>query len=153
MKKPRPKNMLPFLILLLVAVSLGASGQVLLKAGLSQLAKDAPVSAILTSVFKNIYVFFGFACYGMSSLIYLVALKNLPLSYAYPMVALGYAVVVALSWKLFGETVPPLRIAAVGVILAGVVMLALSYDINSKPAPSGAPITGVETPQSETGPG
>lgn len=154
MKKPRPRNMLPFLILLLVAISLGASGQVLLKAGLSQLAKDAPVSAILGSIFKNVFVFFGFACYGMSSLIYLVALKNLPLSYAYPMVALSYALVVALSWKVFGETVPPLRMGAVAVILAGVVMLALSYDINGEPpAPSGAPITGVETPRPDAGSG
>jgi drug/metabolite transporter (DMT)-like permease len=120
--------MLPFLLLLLVAISLGATGQILLKTGLSLLPPNAPVGLILSSIFTNIYVFLGFACYGISSLIYLVALKNLPLSYAYPMIALSYVVVVTLSWRIFGETIPPLRVAALCVILTGVVMMALSYE-------------------------
>lgn len=131
-------GILPYFIALLVAIGLGATGQVMLKSGLSQLPPDAPVTTVLLSIFRNLSVFLGFACYGLSSLIYLVALKKLPLSYAYPMVALSYVMVVALSWKLFGETVPPMRIAAVGVILAGVVILALSYDVNGRASPDSA---------------
>lgn len=119
--------MLPLLVLLLVAISLGAAGQVLMKAGLRQLDEGASVGVVLSSIFRNIRVFLGFACYGLSSLIYLIAIHKLPLSYAYPMVALSYVIVVVLSWRLFGETIPPLRIAALVVILGGVVMLALSY--------------------------
>lgn len=130
--------MLQFLLLLLVAISLGATGQILLKTGLSLLPAHAPVTLVFSSIFTNRFVFLGFACYGLSSLIYLVALKNLPLSYAYPMIALSYVVVVTLSWRIFHEPIPPLRVAALCVILAGVVMLALSYE---KPAPQTLPQT------------
>jgi multidrug transporter EmrE-like cation transporter len=122
------RSMLPFLLILLVSISLGTTGQILLKSGLQQLPGNAPISVVLLSVVQNLRVFLGFACYGVSSLVYLIALKRLPLSYAYPMVALSYVLVVGLSWKLLGEAVPPLRFAAVGVILTGVLLLALSYD-------------------------
>jgi multidrug transporter EmrE-like cation transporter len=120
--------MLPFFLVLLVAISLGTVGQIMLKSGLTQLPPNAPTSVVLLSVVQNLRVFLGFACYGLSSLVYLIALKRLPLSYAYPMVALSYVLVVGLSWKLFGEAIPPLRLVALGVILVGVVTLALSYD-------------------------
>lgn len=127
--------MLPFFLILLLAISLGAAGQIMLKAGLSQLPESSSAVQVLTSIFTNVYVFLGFACYGLSSLVYLIALKRLPLSYAYPMVALSYVMVVALSWKVFGETIPPMRIAAVAIILTGVVVLALSYDSHAATAP------------------
>ncbi len=133
----QPTNMLPFFLLLLVAISLGAGGQILLKSGLTQLPPNAPPATILLSIFQNVRVFSGFFCYGMSSLVYLIALKRLPLSYAYPMISLSYVMVVALSWRIFHEDIPPLRIVAVAVILLGVVILALSYDsaASERPAP------------------
>jgi multidrug transporter EmrE-like cation transporter len=113
------------LVMLLTAITMAAVGQVLLKAGLSQL--DHPsISQILLSMFRNANVFFGYAAFVLSSLVWLIALRRLPLSYAYPMVSLGYVVVVILSWRIFGETIPPLRIVALGVILTGVLLLALS---------------------------
>lgn len=133
-------NMLPFFLILLVAISLGAIGQVLLKSGLRQLPEDASAATILLSVFCNARVFMGFFCYGLSSLVYLLALKRLPLSYAYPMVALSYVLVVLISWKVFDEAIPPLRIAALAIILTGVVVLALSYDHNGSETPT-APTT------------
>ncbi len=140
--------MLPFLLLLLVAISLGATGQILLKTGLSLLPPNAPVPLILSSIFTNIYVFLGFASYGISSLIYLVALKHLPLSYAYPMIALSYVVVVTLSWRIFGESIPPLRVAALCVILTGVVMLALSYERALPQPPQSLPLSATTAPRS-----
>ena len=144
---PRQK-MLPFFLILLVAIGLGAAGQIMLKSGLKELPDDSTTIQVLLSVVTNTRVFFGFACYGLSSLVYLIALKRLPLSYAYPMVALSYVVVVGLSWKVFGETIPPLRIVALVVILSGVVMLALSYDAHSADQPKPA----VATP-GHSGPG
>lgn len=139
MESTARKNMLPFFLILLLAISLGAAGQIMLKAGLSQLPESSSAVQVLASIFTNIYVFLGFACYGLSSLVYLIALKRLPLSYAYPMVALSYVMVVALSWKVFGETIPPMRIAAVAIILTGVVVLALSYDSHGSSAPRTPP--------------
>jgi len=83
-------------------------------------------------------------------LIYIVALKKLPLSYAYPMVALSYVLVVGLSWKIFGDEIPPLRIGALAIILIGVVMLALSYDLvnGDQKAADGPPVV-----EQDAGPG
>lgn len=131
--------MLPFFIILIIAIGLGAAGQIMLKAGLKQLPTDAAVSAIIASIFTNTRVFAGFVCYGLSSLVYLVAIKHLPLSLAYPMVALSYVLVVAASWKLFHEEIPPLRIAAIAVILAGVVMLAFSSENGDAKSAENAP--------------
>jgi len=130
--------MSPYLLVLLVAISLGAAGQVLLKAGLGSLPSNATIADTLLSIFRSGYVFMGFACYGLSSLVYLVALRKLELSYAYPMVALSYVIVVVLSWWLFHERIPPLRIGALAVILLGVVLLAMSSGSQDRSDTGGA---------------
>ncbi len=144
--------MLPFFIILLVAIGLGALGQIMLKSGLNDLAKDAGTLTVLASIFTNPRVFLGFVCYGLSSLVYLIAIKHLPLSYAYPMVALSYVLVVVASWKLFGETIPPLRIAALVVILIGVILLALS-STERPDDPAGTPPASVSADAGDAGSG
>ena len=115
------------LALLFVAISLGATGQILLKAGLRQLGEDVPALEVLKSIFTNAMVFGGYVCYGLSSLLYVVALSKLELSYAYPMVALSYIMVTALAWKFLDETVPTLRAAGLALIMVGVIVVALSH--------------------------
>ncbi|NPV46906.1 MAG: multidrug resistance protein [Armatimonadetes bacterium] len=112
--------------ILVVAILLGAAGQIALKSGLNRLgAKPSPV-VVLKSIFTPL-IFTGFACYGLSSILYLLALSRLELSYAYPMVALSYVVVTFLSWRLLGEAVPLLRTAGLAVICIGVILVACSY--------------------------
>ena len=124
------------LALLIVAISLGAAGQVCLKAGLTTLGVNPPVGVVLASIVKNGLVFGGFVCYGVSSLIYIVALSRLDLSYAYPMIALSYVMVVILAWWLLGETVPVGRIFGLAIICIGVLVIAASYTGN-QPTPAG----------------
>lgn len=129
------------LAILILAISLGAAGQVLLKSGVTQLGDRPAVSIVLRSIFTNIRVFGGFSCYAVSSLFYLFALSRLPLSYAYPLIALSYVIVTVLAWRLLGERVPLGRIAGLGIILAGVVVVALSYQ-EKPPAPTAEPPSG-----------
>jgi len=111
---------------LLLAIALGVMGQILLKLGVNKLGERPAPLVVLSSIFTPL-VFGGFVCYALSSLFYLLALSRLPLSYAYPMIALSYVAVVLVSWRVLGESLPPLRIAGLAVITAGVVLLALSY--------------------------
>lgn len=115
------------LSILLVAVLLGAAGQISLKFGLNQLEDRPAPLTVLASIFTQWQVTLGFACYGLSSLLYLVALSRLPVSYAYPMVALSYVIVTFLSWRLLDEVVPVMRVAGLVAICLGVVVVALSY--------------------------
>ena len=122
--------------ILMAAICLGAAGQVCLKAGVRTLGVNPPVPIVLASIVKNRLVFGGFACYGLSSLLYIVALSRLDLSYAYPMIALSYVVVVILAWWLLAETVPVGRVIGLAIICIGVSVLALSY-VPGQPAPAG----------------
>ncbi len=126
------------LIVLIVAILLGAVGQISLKTGINMLGHKPPPLIVLRSIFTQWQVTLGFLCYGVSSLLYLIALSRLELSYAYPMVALSYVIVAVLSWKVLGEHVPPLRMAGLGAICLGVIIVALSYTPR-KTAPLPAP--------------
>ena len=127
---------------LLVAIGLGVVGQLLIKLGLNKLGESPSVGKVIKSIFTPL-VFSGFACYGVSSLLYLNALSRLPLSYAYPMIAISYVAVVVASWKFLGEDINALRIAGLAVIIVGVVLVALSY---------GAPSTAHAAAQAATRP-
>jgi len=126
--------MLGPLALLIVAILLGATGQIALKTGLNLLGESPSVLVVLRSILTP-WVFAGFACYGLSSLLYLVAISRLQLSYAYPMVALSYVIVTVLSWKLLGETVPLMRAAGLAVICVGVLIVATSYRADESASP------------------
>jgi multidrug transporter EmrE-like cation transporter len=115
------------LALLLVAIALGATGQVLLKAGLRELGDHPPPLAVLKSIVASRLVFSGFACYGLSSLLYIVALSRLDLSYAYPLIAISYVMVAVLAWRFLNEPIPRLRIVGLVVVMVGVIILALSH--------------------------
>jgi len=129
--------------ILLLAICLGALGQILLKSGLGQLGDRPGIARVLSTILTNARVFGGFLCYGVSSLFYLVALSRLPLSYAYPMIALSYVIVTYLAWQLLGERVPLLRIGGLAIILVGVVVVALTYgpQVTAAPPQPGPAIT------------
>lgn len=114
------------LVLLLVAILLGATGQIALKTGLNLLGEKPSPILVLRSILTP-YVFLGFVCYGLSSLLYLIAISRLDLTYAYPMVALSYVIVTFLSWRYLGEVVPALRVGGLAIICVGVLVVALSY--------------------------
>ncbi len=132
-------------LMLIVSVSMGATGQLCLKHGVNLLGKNVAPLAILKGIFTP-YVFAGFVCYGLSSLIYLWVLSKLSLSFAYPFVALSFVMVMIASWALLGETLPPLRVAGAALILLGVLTVAASYPraapVEVAPAPAA-----VEQPQ------
>jgi len=111
--------------MLIVAVSLGAGGQLCLKFGVNQLGGGGLVE-VIKGIFTP-YVFTGFCLYGLSSVIYLMALSKLDLSFAYPFVALSFVLVTFFSWWLLHEQLPPLRVVGLVLIMSGVLTVAASY--------------------------
>jgi drug/metabolite transporter (DMT)-like permease len=112
--------------ILMVAIALGVAGQILIKLGLNRLGAEPSALRVLAAIFTGL-VLGGFICYFVSSLLYLQALARLPLSYAYPMIAVSYVGVVLASWRYLGEQLNALRVAGLAVIIVGVVLVALSY--------------------------
>ncbi|HVN67699.1 MAG TPA: EamA family transporter, partial [Candidatus Sulfotelmatobacter sp.] len=88
-----------------------------------------PVSQMLVKVipmFLNPWVFIGFACFGLSSLFWLVVLSRMELSLVYPMVSVAYVIVALFSWYFFKENLTVIRWAGILVIILGVVLISRS---------------------------
>jgi multidrug transporter EmrE-like cation transporter len=110
--------------LVLIAVGLGVAGQMAMKSGMTQVGQITSVSLpMLGRMFTNLYVLLGIAFYGLSSVVYLMGLSRLPLSAAYPMVGLGYVVVVILSWLFLKENVSWMRWLGVVLICGGAFLI------------------------------
>ncbi len=111
-----------------ISILLAVAGQLLMKRGM-MLFGAFPASQILFKIipmFLNPFVFFGFVCFGLSSIFWLIVLSRLPLSLVYPMVSVAYVLVALASMLFFKETVSLVRWAGIAVIIAGVVLISRS---------------------------
>jgi multidrug transporter EmrE-like cation transporter len=106
---------------LLIAISLGATGQVALKHGM-RYAQVTGLGALLQAVFTP-YVLLGLGLYAVSSGFWLVVLSKWKLSYAYPMIAISYIGVVFLSRLVFSEKVAPLQWLGIVMMCLGLVLV------------------------------
>lgn len=114
--------------LILICISLGIVGQLSLKHGINQVGlitfnKFVPM---VIKAFLNPYVLSGFILYGTSSILWLVVISRVPLSFAYPLVSISYIVIVFFSWFLFKENVTLIRWLGVFLISLGVSLIAQS---------------------------
>ena len=71
-------------------------------------------------------LWFALSAYGLSVIVWLVGLSRVPVSQAYPMLSMGYVINVGLAWWLLGEVPNAQRVVGIGVIIAGVVLVARS---------------------------
>jgi multidrug transporter EmrE-like cation transporter len=82
--------------LILTGVLLNAVAQLLLKAGTNALGVITPTVAnalpLAGAIATNPHFLGGFACYGISVLVWILALSRVPVSIAYPMLSIGYVV-------------------------------------------------------------
>ena len=104
---------------LLAGVILNAAAQLLLQAGTNAMPLGLGLAL-------EPHILGGLACYAVSVVVWIVALSRVPVSIAYPMLSIGYVVNAIAAWQLLGETLSPLRLAGIGVIIAGVFMVARS---------------------------
>ncbi|HZO22403.1 MAG TPA: EamA family transporter [Steroidobacteraceae bacterium] len=71
-------------------------------------------------------LWFALAAYGLSVIVWLIGLSRVPVSQAYPLLSLGYVINIGLAWWLLGEIPNAQRVVGIGVIVAGVVLVARS---------------------------
>jgi multidrug transporter EmrE-like cation transporter len=104
---------------LLAGVLLNASAQLLLKAGTNAMPLGPGLAL-------EPHILGGLACYAISVVVWIIGLSRVPVSIAYPMLSIGYVVNAIAAWQLLGESLSLLRLAGIGVIIAGVFMVARS---------------------------
>jgi multidrug transporter EmrE-like cation transporter len=117
--------MIGTILLGLLAIMLLSAGQTSLKAGLNQIGgvSLADGIAVFFKLFETPWVIVGFACYGVSSILWLDVLSKLDFSLAFPMVGLTYVFTLLIGRFFFGEAVGWERTLGVAFILCGVFFL------------------------------
>lgn len=117
------------ILLILISIFLGAFGQILVKYGSANLEINFTLKYLVPSILniiKNLPVMMGIISYGVSFLIWIKVLSKTELSYAYPMVSLGYIIVMIFSYFVFKENISFIRILGMFFIIVGVVLISRS---------------------------
>lgn len=111
---------------------LGAIAQMLIKRGTAIMPPllDPTAGNVLTQapliawkILTNVEMFGGLSCYGISTLLLVLALRYGELSVLYPIIALTYVWVAVLSVGLLGETVNIFKLLGLMLIVIGVAVL------------------------------
>jgi drug/metabolite transporter (DMT)-like permease len=90
------------------------------------IAGDAGVLQRALSVLVVPSLWYALLAYGLSVIVWLVGLSRVPVSQAYPLLSLGYVINIGLAWWLLGEVPNVQRVAGIGIIVVGVVLVARS---------------------------
>ena len=71
-------------------------------------------------------LWYALCAYGLSVIVWLVGLSRVPVSQAYPLLSLGYVINIGLAWWLLDEVPNAQRVAGIGIIVLGVVLVSRS---------------------------
>lgn len=113
-------------IYLILAFLLNASGNIFLKIGSAKglYMELFPLTALVKN---NIYLIIGFTFFVLNALFYFLALKNIPLSLAYPvMVTFSLIIVGSYAFIMRGETFTYNHIIGYALMVLGVVVVFLN---------------------------
>ena len=100
------------------AIAISRAGNALLKAGASTVD-------FVTQLF-DWRTLFGLVLYGGAAMLYIVALRRIPLSRALPCTAISYVAAALIGHYAFGEPLGVTHLAAIALICGGVVLLAFA---------------------------
>lgn len=113
--------------IILLGVLLNAVAQLCLKAGT---AKTGPIALSLDNAWTlfwqlalNPMIVLGLSCYVVSVAAWIIALSRVDVSFAYPMLSIGYVVSAFAAYYFLGESLTPMRLGGIFVIILGVYMI------------------------------
>ena len=114
-----------------LAVFAGVLGQVALKMGMTRVgaltgAALAQPVAVAFQILTTPLIIGGLAFYALGAAAWLGVLSRVPLSLAYPLLAISYAITPVVAWLTLGEVLPSLRWLGIGTICVGVFLVSRS---------------------------
>ena len=118
------------LLLLAPAMLMSTTGQSFLKFGMNQIGafdfSANAILAILPQIITSPFIWLGGIGFLGGTAFWLAVLSRVPLSLAYPVLALSYLIVTVEAWLFLGEQFSLTRLAGVLVIVVGVIVVGLS---------------------------
>lgn len=120
-------------LLLLLIVAIGTAGQIILKLTTNQLVPTLPEINSWGSLLQTIFIFLKsykilslVLLYAVGFFLWFLALTKFELSYAFPITAVTYALILIFSWLFLKESITALRVAGVLTIILGIILVAKS---------------------------
>lgn len=116
-------NKMSVILTILACVVLGVFGQLSMKKGMNNVGFVSITDLFGMKFFEIIfekYVLMGIVLYMIGSVLWLVVLSQAELSYAYPLISLGYVFTAILAKVLFNESLTFFRMFGIILIVSGV---------------------------------
>ncbi len=109
----------------LMSIAAGTGGQFFLKTGAQKLGRVNAGNFLshILSIATTPELLIGLVFYGIGAILYILLLTRVKLSVLGPAVALQYIFAVLMGKFIFGEAIPLTRIAGMGLIVGGVILL------------------------------
>ena len=105
------------------SIALTSLAQVALKHGLMRIQRESNGGLrLLVTMVKEGYIWLWGACFAGGTALWLLGLRRLDLSYAYPLLSFGYVLVAAMAALFFRERIGK-RWVAIAVICMGVYLI------------------------------
>lgn len=116
-------------MMILFSVSCSAVAQILLKYGMAHPAMQQALTGgdywiIARSIGTDMPILGGFFLYGLGAVIWLFVLARMDVSIAYPFVALGFILTMALGCLIFGEPLTLRKVMGTLVVALGIYLVA-----------------------------
>ena len=129
-RRTEPSLTVPHLLLLLFAVGAAATGQLMLKHGMTGVAEavNRDGGQLLVKAATSPWVIGGLAVFGVSALAWLTTLSRVPLSVAYPFNALGLLIVIGSSVVILHERVTPLAWLGAFFVVGGLILVVVAQN-------------------------
>ncbi|MDR2638588.1 MAG: EamA family transporter [Helicobacteraceae bacterium] len=109
--------------IILLSVLLNVAAQLLIRSGMLSIGNitigDEFIKA-LPSMLLNYKLWLAMFSYVLSFAIWMVVLSKYEVSFAYPFIALGFALITICGYIFFNETISWLKILGIGLICLGV---------------------------------
>jgi len=118
------------LIFLIPSLFTSVIAQFILKNSMNEIGSVGSATH-LTQYFEqmiNFHIISGFLLYFSGTILWLLSLRKLELSFAYPMQAVKYFLVFIGAWYLFGEHINMVRILGLCVILIGIIIISFDHE-------------------------
>jgi multidrug transporter EmrE-like cation transporter len=110
-------------LLVVCCTVIGAGAQVLIKMGAGALGPNPTMVQTALAMLLTPALFAGYAMYGVSTVLLVLALRHGQLSLLYPVFAMTYVWVTILSVLVFHESMNPLKLAGIATIVGGIAVL------------------------------
>jgi multidrug transporter EmrE-like cation transporter len=110
-------------LLIVCCTVIGAAAQVLIKKGANALGPNPTMLHAALAMLLTPWLFSGYALYGVSTVLLVLALRHGQLSLLYPVFAMTYVWVTVLSVVVFHDSMNAFKLMGIATIVGGIAVL------------------------------